>query len=209
MSRNTERRIIMKDTENDKRVLFFDTETSGLPKYKDSYMAEQPWVVQLGMVLSTRYEIHARSVFLIKPNGRKITAGAFNVHKINEATAEKYGISEMTACYIFLELLLNSDMTSCHNVVFDKLLTAHLLYNNGFVDEADYLWKFDAYCTMTAGTNMCMIPQKGKFAGKRWKWPKLQELHKHLFGEEFTGAHDALADIEATRRCYYKMIKER
>jgi hypothetical protein len=34
------------------------------------------------------------------------------------------------------------------------------------------------------------------------------ELHKFLFEEEFDGAHDALNDIRATRRCYNAM-KER
>ncbi|HUV85413.1 MAG TPA: hypothetical protein VMV86_06875, partial [Methanosarcinales archaeon] len=59
-----------------------------------------------------------------------------------------------------------------------------------------------SYCTMLEGTDICKIPS---FRGN--KWPTLKELHKHLFNEDFEDAHDALADVEATRRCYYAIRK--
>ena len=56
---------------------------------------------------------------------------------------------------------------------------------------------------MLASTNYCAIPGSyGKF-----KWPKLQELYVKLFNEKFEGAHDALADIEATVKCYFELVK--
>jgi len=58
-------------------------------------------------------------------------------------------------------------------------------------------------CTMYAGTELCKLP--GRQA--RWKWPKLGELHQHLFGEDIEGAHDALVDVMAVRRCYYEMVR--
>jgi DNA polymerase III epsilon subunit-like protein len=40
------------------------------------------------------------------------------------------------------------------------------------------------------------------------KYPKLKELHQFLFGEDFSNAHDAMADIEATKRCFLKLYQE-
>lgn len=33
-------------------------------------------------------------------------------------------------------------------------------------------------------------------------------VHRFLFNEDFEGAHDALSDVRATRRCYYEMVDE-
>ena len=42
--------------------------------------------------------------------------------------------------------------------------------------------------------------------GKK-KRPKLQELYTFLFGKPFEGAHDAMADIRATKDCFLQLIK--
>jgi DNA polymerase III, alpha subunit len=39
------------------------------------------------------------------------------------------------------------------------------------------------------------------------KRPKLQELYTFLFGKPFEGAHDAMADIRATKDCFLQLIK--
>ena len=41
-----------------------------------------------------------------------------------------------------------------------------------------------------------------------YKRPKLQELHVKCFGEEFDGAHDALADVSATKDCFFHLVKK-
>jgi hypothetical protein len=50
-----------------------------------------------------------------------------------------------------------------------------------------------------------------KFCGlknkaNRPKWPKLIELHQILFKEDFDSAHDAFADISATKRCFFELL---
>jgi hypothetical protein len=37
------------------------------------------------------------------------------------------------------------------------------------------------------------------------KWPKLSELHKHLFHEEATGLHNSMMDVLVCLKCYLKM----
>jgi len=48
----------------------------------------------------------------------------------------------------------------------------------------------------------CKIP---KSSGYGYKWPTLNELHLQLFQEEFTGSHNAGADVEACARCYFEL----
>jgi hypothetical protein len=67
----------------------------------------------------------------------------------------------------------------------------------------DELLTKSTFCTMEKSTNLVKLP--GKYG--KYKWPKLVELYKFLFNEELTGAHDALVDILATRRCYYELLK--
>lgn len=59
-------------------------------------------------------------------------------------------------------------------------------------------------CTMLESVYHCKIPFGYK---KGYKWPKLTELYKTLFNEEFEGAHGALADIEATAKCFFELKK--
>ena len=55
-------------------------------------------------------------------------------------------------------------------------------------------------CTMKSSTDFCKLP--GKYG---YKWPTLQELYKILFGEGFGNAHNSLSDIQATKKCYFKL----
>ena len=185
--------------------LFFDTETSNKAEFNLPYSdRKQPWAIQIGMVLSSRDYIYSKMSFLIRPEGREVSKGALDTHGIDPEVAQKFGISEMSACYMFLELFASCDLLVCHNVMFDKIVVAHLLHCNRFETEAKLLMMQKSYCTMDRGTTLCKLPG---FKGK-YKWPTLQELYMHLYGEEFVGAHDALADIEATRSCYYGMVRE-
>jgi DNA polymerase III epsilon subunit-like protein len=54
---------------------------------------------------------------------------------------------------------------------------------------------------MKNSTQYCRI--NGRYG--EYKWPTLSELHKKLFGYDFEKAHNALADIEATAKCFWKM----
>ena len=58
---------------------------------------------------------------------------------------------------------------------------------------------------MQKSVKVCKIPFEGRGG---YKWPKLTELHQHLFNEDFEGAHDALADVMATVKCYFNLIKQ-
>ena len=52
--------------------------------------------------------------------------------------------------------------------------------------------------------NFCQLP--GGRGGK-YKWPNLSELYKKLFNDSFSEAHNASADVEATTRCFFELIR--
>jgi len=56
---------------------------------------------------------------------------------------------------------------------------------------------------MRGSTDHCKLQGRG-FA---FKPPKLSELYKHLFGEWFEGAHNAMVDVEATTRAFGELVK--
>lgn len=75
------------------------------------------------------------------------------------------------------------------------------LYRLGIADTVSTARSLD---TMVAATDYCKIP--GVYG---YKWPKLIELHRKLFGCDFEDAHDAMADITATKKCFFEMKRRR
>ena len=186
--------------------LFFDTETSGLFNFKrPDHKAENfPWIVQLGAILAEDNIPYMEFNVIIKPEGRTITEDAQNVHKISVELAEKTGIYEPTVARVFSEMIRCADTLVCHNWAFDSRLVLGMLHrtNSRFCAEKLIL-DAKSFCTMLNTTNLCRLP--GKYG--KYKWTTLRELHIHLFGHDFVGAHDAMFDIRATMKCYYELKK--
>lgn len=190
--------------------LFFDTETSGFISKKLSFdNPKQAWIVQLGALLSTRDKIIDEVDILIKPNGRTMNSIAQQVHGITLEQAQDEGIEELEALEIFASLLDEYPKKICHNYDYDanfidQLFRRHMDKLND-TQRSVYFINLPHVCTMKHAKviEFCQLPNKwGKY-----KWPKLTELHTSLFGESFEGAHDAMADVIATRRCYYELSK--
>lgn len=186
--------------------LFFDTETSDIiPKDMNYTSTGFPWVVQLGMILSDKGIKYAEVNLLIQPEGREISNGAYNAHGISTGMAKLSGLPEELVLTVFLELWELADNLVCHNWWFDSQIMARMMYEHYDKKMVNKFLEYNKYCTMLQGTDLCRIP---KDWGTPYKWPTLQELHVKLFGETFSGAHDAFNDVKATRRCYYEMTKK-
>ena len=185
--------------------LFFDTETSDMYKFKKPYSdPTQPWIVQLGFILSERDKIYQEGNLLIRADGRKIAPGAEAVHCISAEASDIGGIQQEIVLELFAHLVKQADLLVCHNTQFDTNVMLSSVSNTWDSELIERLTNSKyQFCTMIRGTNICKLP--GRYG--KYKWPKLQELHKFFFGENFKDAHDALADVRATRRCYYKMTE--
>ncbi len=185
-------------------ILFFDTETTGKPKnYQGSMRDLDNWprVIQLAWAVysDTGDKLDSRCE-LILPDGWEIPKEKFWID--NGYSTEK-NAAEGTPMDVVLDSFVAAARAcraiAAHNIQFDyNVLGAEMLRYNKTVGR-----KLEQYCTMKHGTSICKLP--GSYG--RYKWPSLEELHRHLLGEGFDNAHDAMADVEACARCYFKMVK--
>lgn len=181
------------------KILVFDTETAGLPKnYKAHASAGNNWpnIIQLAFLVAEDGHIIHRYQTLIKPRGWVIGAEAQIVHGISQEQCEMEGIEIEDALAELLKWQAGADLLVAHNTGFDVPVIASEMMRCNI--KAVPKPKF---CTMNATTDICRIPGPYGF-----KWPKLQELHQFLFNEGFDGAHNALADVEATNKCFWELI---
>ncbi len=187
-------------------ILFFDTETTGLPVCKEpSGSDNQPHLVQLAAILcnaDTREIINTMDV-IIKPDGWKIPQVTIDVHGITNVMALENGISEKFALEQFLKLRGDADRVA-YNKTFDQRII-RIATKRYSTDEVIEKWaiKDDFHCAMMLAKPIVKCPAKTK--GK-FKYPKLQEAYKHFFGKEFDDAHSAMADTEACMKVYWACI---
>ena len=195
---------------NETKILFFDTETSDFIK-KDlpANDPKQAWVVQIGALLATPEKTIDSLNTIIQANGRSINHYAEEVHKISVFKADEEGIPELEAAEKFGLLLRQADLVVGHNFDFDWKYAVHLLERNmdDLSDEARSAFYLDLpnHCTMKDKNVVKFCGLKNKVG--RAKWPKLIELHEILFEKGFDGAHDAFADITATRDCFFELVR--
>ncbi len=181
--------------------LFFDTETTGLPanyKAPASDLDNWPRMIQLAWL---QYDKNGKEVAryenIIKPNGFDIPVESSNVHGITTEMAIKNGVPLLDALKGFKKALDKSKVLVAHNISFDeKVIGAEYLREH----VESKIFEINKQCTMHATTNYCKIP--GRYG---YKWPTLMELHNTVFGYGFDGAHDALVDVEACAKCFFKL----
>jgi DNA polymerase III epsilon subunit-like protein len=59
---------------------------------------------------------------------------------------------------------------------------------------------------MANSTELCDLKTRSKFGKEFVKFPKLSELHYHLFGVTPRNLHNSLNDVVICLRCYYKLV---
>lgn len=185
--------------------LFFDTETTGLPKnYRASWEDVNNWprLAQLGFQLySIDGQLMNEFQSLIKPDGWEIPKEKFFIeNNMSTERCEADGIPIYNAMRHLQDSLKQCEYKVAHNINFDNpIIGAEMIRN----DITHQLFKFKkGYCTMVS--NIKLVNAKYP-DGRGGKWPKLIELHEFLFKEGFDGAHDALEDVRATARCFFEL----
>ncbi|MCD6179003.1 MAG: DNA polymerase III subunit alpha [Bacteroidales bacterium] len=185
--------------------LIFDTETTGLPKnYKASYKDTDNWprMVQISWQLhDVRGKLIEVKNFIIKPENYEIPYAVVKVHGITTERAEKQGVALDFVLKEFNKALEQCIYIVGHNVDFDiNVLGAEFVRKKINTE----LHRRKSLDTKDDSTEYCALPG-GRGGG--FKWPKLEELHEKLFGDKFSGAHNAAADVEATARCFLELIR--
>lgn len=182
-------------------LLFFDTETSGLPRRWQAPITDLsnwPRLVQLAWILTDLDGNPIQSECrIVRPEGFRIDPGATRTHGITTARALREGEPLPEVLQSLEQALEQVKTVVAHNVSFDLAVVGAEFLRQQKVDPLSLR---KAICTMREGTRHCRIP--GRYG---YKWPTLAELHEHLFQQSFADAHDALADCDACRRCFVKL----
>ena len=184
--------------------LFFDTETTGLPRdWKAPVTDVHNWprMIQIAWILcdDNGDRIEADD-YIIKPEDFTIPQDAAKVHGISTERAIAEGSDLEAVLVMFNDLVEQSEFIVAHNINFDEKIIGAEFLRKGIESSFEQKKKI---CTMNASTDYCEIP--GPYG---YKWPKLSELHIKLFGVDFEEAHDASVDINATERCFWEMRRK-
>lgn len=186
--------------------LFFDTETTGIPRNHDapaSNVENWPRLVQIAWALTDENGKELRSqTFIIRPDGFEIPLGAARVHGITTEMASRLGIEIETVLTAFAEDLSAAKILVAHNIQFDERVVGAEFFRAG--RKKSPLAGVSLCCTMRSSTNFCRIP-----GGPRgYKWPTLGQLHRTLFGASFDSAHNAVADVRACAKCFFELKRK-
>lgn len=188
-----------------KTYLFFDTECNGLPQnYKLDVTSIENWprMIQLAWIIVDEYgNILKKQSHIIYPQNFTIDSEVEKLTGISTLRAQQEGVELKEVLSEFMNDLANADEIIGHNVDFDFHIVGCELYRTG--GAYDELMNRPYICTMQASTDFCAIPSNSPYGG--YKWPKLEELYRKLFGRMFDNAHDALADVVATKECFFAL----
>lgn len=194
-------------------ILFFDTETNGLPLSYHSPASDfenWPQVLQLAWSLEQEdadYSLIRRldvgNDLILPGEDFVLDLGAAATHGL---TAERLmnGRPIATVLKEFDEALSRADLLVAHNMAFDLPIVGAEMLRAGLDEAFARLQQIPKVCTMKGAADFCKLP--GGRHGQRFKSPRLAELHQILFNEGFDGAHDAMKDVEALARCFWELV---
>lgn len=189
-----------------RKILFFDTETTGLPKYYNAPISNsQNWPRMVQLAFIEYFEdgsLSAEHNYIIKPEGFSIPNEAAGIHRITTNRANTEGQDLKQVLSVFHKAINESVLLIAHNFDFDKCIVGAEFFRKSF-DTKPLLTK-RSFCTMKDKNivNFCKIA--GNYG---YKWPKLEDLYYKLFKEKISDAHDASIDIQATAKCFWELLR--
>ena len=175
---------------NDPLWLVFDTETTGLVNPASSDVRDQPYVIEFAGVLINRSgDIVKEYEQLFKP---PVTLTP-KITEITGLTDEKLKDAKPFDCDAVQNFFNTPHVHAAvaHNFSFDRAMIGFEFARAERVVQ----WPPIVICTVEA-----TYPIHGRRL-------KLGQMYRHLFGEDFTGAHRAMADVKALAKCTAYLIQ--
>jgi DNA polymerase III subunit epsilon len=192
---------VEKENIGDLKYLFFDTETTGLPKSWKAPVSDTgnwPHIVQIAWTIfddsGKQLAFHDH---IVKPEGFVIPESATAIHGISTEKALKEGRQAREVLKEFSVAVQGAARLVAHNLDFDEKMVRVELFRLGMPDG---LGEIPRICTMKASTKYCKIP--GPYGDK---WPKLSELHIKLFEVDFEDQHNAASDVLCCAKCFFEL----
>ena len=195
-------------------ILFLDIESNGLPLDKTNktpmnVVDNWPRCIELAWALSDiEGNVINQNVRLIRPDAWIIPAEKFWIdHGFTTEKSKAEGVPLRQALNEFIDDLAQADYLVCHNIAFDVPVLGAEMIRYEMKGK-----RVPKICTMESTIEFCAIPFKGQRewlskAEKKYKFPKLSELHLKLFGKDFEDQHTAGGDVAALKNCFFELVK--
>jgi len=187
--------------------LTFDTETTGLPKNYSAPISEVdnwPRMVQIAWQTNDKSgNLISSESYIIKPKNFTIPFNAEKIHGISTQKAQDEGKEIKDVLKKFNNELKKNKYIIGHNINFDIKILGSEFYRS---EMKTNLLEKESIDTGLISKEFCQL--KGGLGG-RLKMPKLIELHAILFENDFSDAHDARADVNATAKCFFELMKRK
>lgn len=189
------------------KITIIDTETTGFIPRDFESLDECPYMVQLGAIT---YDTNLHKIteqinsIVALPSHINIPKSASDIHHITRERIDNEGEDIITLLHTLNTLFKNSDYIIGHNLEYDLNIVNYDYMRNNVPFEFHIMQSEETYCTMIHGKDLCKIKRVNS-KGTYHKYPTLEELHKHLFGEELHDLHDAYNDSLICLRCYMYM----
>ena len=176
------------------KLFFFDTETTWTNPIRNRII--QFWGIFWEFNTETFEFLEEKRVNQLICVDEKIPEEAVAVHWLRNEDLENYWYIDE---YLqgFVDLINDADYVIGHNVYFDAEMISAECRLNGIIFNPEMIKRIDT-----------MRPSTELVNGRGGKWPKLIELYRFLFWKEFENAHDAMADIDATKDCFVELCKK-
>jgi len=185
-------------------ILIFDLETTGFPKYKNakpfqSHYFDNARIIEIGYIIINPSGEVLKSVNHFVKYKENIKIENSFIHGITNEMVMEHGVMIDDVFDELVNDLINVDTIVAHNIQFDYNVLLSEVYRkyNNFKHLLGLLYSKDLHCTM----------QIGKKYMSCGKYPKLVELHKLLFDENWVQTHRALDDVNICAKCYIEMMK--
>lgn len=186
-------------------LLVFDTETTGLPIWKEpSDHPDQPHVVDIAWTLFAEdgSEIERFDAIINPGDNVVIPDDMAAIHGITTEIARAEGIAPLAAFERFTDVIGRAQLVIGHNISFDvRMMRILAARHTGEKWENE----LETFCTMRSSTNVCRILKEKARTDKDWKWPTLTEAVRFFFDEEHGNAHRARPDCDAAGRVYFRL----
>lgn len=190
------------------RILFFDTETNGLPKGPRGSTNPHDWpaIVQLAWQTWEFDEAPRQRTsvsYILRPSPELVwDLGSQAFHQITKERALAEGVEPTEALAAFRAALAECAVVIAHNLAFDKPVLSSEISLRGL---SALPWPSIECCTMMASKDYCRLPSA--YSRTEHKFPKLSELHALLFGTNTPIVfHNAANDVEATVACFRRLV---
>ncbi|KKJ05655.1 3'-5' exonuclease [Burkholderia gladioli] len=200
-----------------KPILFYDTETNGLPLWREpSDHPGQPHITQLAAELidADTGRTLASMDMMVQPDSWDIPAELEALTGITNDIAMRFGHPISLVLNVFMAMWCDAELRVAHNETFDQRLVRIeavrvLGAEHGFHED----WKAGpTFCTQTNSTKILDLPPTAKMIAAGFNKPKspnLGEAYEFFTGKKLEGAHNAAVDLAACKAVYFGILEHR